>query len=178
MKLFFRHKDTPYPHRNDKEHNISLTGRNFMWLEHNDATLKFRVSLDQEQMIDEACSFLDISASDFIRQILFVHLYGRYDLLGLLERQLPGIQEGRSVIISGPPEESTKKAANLADFKIYLPFAMKDDLAYLAKQEGSTLSRYVRTVVVTHLTGHPALAENSIVNHTFRTLIKPKRRNK
>lgn len=168
MKFFFRHKDTAYPGRKDKEYTISLTGRDFSWLKENDVALKFRVSEDQERIIDEMCMFLDISASDFIRQVLFIHLYGRYDLLGLLERQLPALEEGRTITYA-PPEASSIRPGNTADFKTWLPSVMKDDLTFLAKQEGMTLSKYVRTVVTTNLTGHPALAENSLLNHTFRT---------
>ncbi len=51
-------------------------------------------------------TFLDTSISDYVRQILFIHLYGRYDLLGLLEEQLPVLQEGRAAIIAGSPDES------------------------------------------------------------------------
>lgn len=57
-------------------------------------------------MLDEMTTFLDTSISDYVRQILFIHLYGRYDLLGLLEEQLPALQEGRGAIIAGPPDES------------------------------------------------------------------------
>jgi hypothetical protein len=103
MKFFFRRKDDPYPHQQGKEHHISLTKRDFFWLDENDTPLKFRLSEDQEQMINEICSFLDISASDFIRQLLFIHLYGRYDLLGLLERQLPSLNEGREVVAPATP---------------------------------------------------------------------------
>lgn len=174
MKLFFRHKDATYPNRKGQEHNIALTGRDFYWLGENDAFLKVRLSEDQEQMVDEICSFLDISASDFIRQVLFIHLYGRYDLLGLLERQLPALQEGRSVIISAPPEETPGRPLNKADIKVWLPRVMKNDLTFLAKKEGMTLSKYTRTVIVTHLTGHPALAENSLVNHPLRNSFKRK----
>lgn len=120
MKFFSRHKDDPYPHRQEGAHHIALTDRNFFMLDENDAPLKFRLSEEQERMVDEICSFLDISASDFIRQVLFIHLYGRYDLLGLLERQFPILQEGREVIPSGPAEDRPARAANVADFKVWL----------------------------------------------------------
>jgi predicted DNA-binding protein len=174
MKFFFRHKDDTYPGRKDKEYAISQTGRDFLWLETNDASLKFRLSEEQEQMLDEMTTFLDISLSDLVRQILFVHLYGRYDLLGLLEQKMPSLEEGR-VIAYAPPEEPTARIGNTADIKVFLPRVMKDDLTFLAKNEGMTLSKYVRTVVVTHLTGHPALAENSLVNHPLRSSLKKQR---
>lgn len=184
MKFFSRRKDDPYPHQKGKEHHISLTERDFFWLNENDAPLKFRLPEEQELMINEICSFLDISASDFIRQVLFMHLYGRYDLLGLLERQLPTLNEGREVCPSAPPEPSSAKVTpsqrpkNVADFKVWLPRAMKDDLALLAREEEMTLSRYVRTVVVTHLIGHPALAQRSPLNRPLIPVSPSRKRKK
>jgi hypothetical protein len=167
MKSFFRRKDETSPYQSNKQYCIALSERDYALIDENDAPLKFRLNEALERMIDEICTFLDISASDFIRQALFIHLYGRYDLLGLLERQFPALQEGREVIVSGPPECSSSRAANVADFKVWLPRVMKDDLLSLAEREGETLSRYVREVVTTHLTGHPALARQSPLNHPF-----------
>lgn len=123
-------------------------------------------------MLDEMTTFLDTSISDYVRQILFIHLYGRYDLLGLLEEQLPALQEGRGAIIAGPPDEFPGRSLNKADIKVWLPRVMKDDLTFLAKREGMTLSKYVRTIIATHLTGHPALLENSLVNRPLHPPIK------
>ena len=39
MKFFFRRKDDPYPHQQGKEHHITLTERDFFWLDENDASL-------------------------------------------------------------------------------------------------------------------------------------------
>jgi hypothetical protein len=180
MKLFFRHKDDPSPRSQQREHHISLTDRNFFLLDENETPLKFRMNEDMERMVDEICSFMDISASDFIRQVLFIHLYGRYDLLGLLERQFPSLQEGREVIVSEPPPEDNtpKRAANIADFKVWLPRVMKDDLAYLAQSQEMTLSKYVRTVITTHLTGHPALACHSLVNRSLNQTAPTRTRKK
>jgi hypothetical protein len=167
MKFFFRRKDETCPHQNSKQYSIALSERDYTLIDENNAPLKFRLNETLERMIDEICTFLDISASDFIRQALFIHLYGRYDLLGLLERQFPTLQEGREVIVSGPPESSSSRTANVADFKVWLPRVMKDDLQFLAESEGKTLSRYIREVITTHLTGHPALARQSPLNHPF-----------
>lgn len=182
MKFFFRRKDDPYPSHQGKEHHITLMERDFFLLDENETPLKFRLSEEQERMIDEICTFLDISASDFIRQMLFIHLYGRYDLLGLLERQFPTLNEGREVCPSAPPEstktESSPHPRNVADFKVWLPRVMKDDLAFLASQEKMTLSRYVRTIVVTHLTGHPALAQQSPLNRPLLSVPATRKRKK
>jgi hypothetical protein len=169
MKLFFRHKDDTNPRQQEREHSITLTERNYFLLDDNDVPLKFRMTEELERMVDEICSYLDTSASDFIRQVLFIHLYGRYDLLGLLERQFPVLDERRRMVIpSGPPDDAPpKRSANIADFKVWLPRVMKDDLAFLAQAEGVTLSRYVRNVIITHLTGHAGLADHSPINRSL-----------
>ena len=178
MKLFFRHKDDTYPNRSDRQNHISMTERNFLHLDDNDVSLKFRLPEELELMVEEICSYLDTTASDFIRQVLFIHLYGRYDLLGLLERQFPVLDERRRMVIpSAVPDDNkqcTKLPPNRADFKVWLPRVMKDDLALLADSEKMTLSRYIRTVINTHLTGHPALGDHSPVNRQLHTTTSPR----
>jgi len=178
MKLFFRHKDDTNPRQQEREHSITLTERNYFLLDDNDVPLKYRMTEELERMVDEICSYLDTSASDFIRQMLFIHLYGRYDLLGLLERQFPILDERRRMVIPSGPDESTAKSRNIADYKVWLPRVMKDDLAFLAQAEGVTLSRYVRNVIITHLTGHAALADRSPVNRPLNAPITTRIRKK
>jgi len=83
MRFFFRKKDQPQPEQKPREYYVRLSGRNFDELDQCDVSLKFWLSESLEKHIDEMCSFQNTSASDLIRQILFVHLYGRYDLFGL-----------------------------------------------------------------------------------------------
>lgn len=168
MKFFFRRKDDTSLRKPHREYSISLTERDYCLLYDNDVTLKIRLSEQTERMIDEVCSYLDTTVSDFIRQVLFVHLYGRYDLLGLIERRFPVLDEQRRhmVITAAPDEPSAGRERNVADIKIYLPQVMKDDLTFLAGSEKTPLSRYVRNVVTTHLSGHAALAD-SPVNRTL-----------
>lgn len=178
MKLFFRHKDDTNPRQQEREHSITLTERNYFLLDDNDVPLKFRMPEELERMVDEICSYLDTSASDFIRQVLFIHLYGRYDLLGLLERQFPVLDERRRMVIPSGPDESPAKSRNVADYKVWLPRVMKDDLTFLAQSEGVALSRYVRNVIITHLTGHVALADRSPVNRPLNAPITTRVRKK
>ena len=52
-------------------------------------------------------------------------------------------------------------------------------IAYLAQAEDVTLSRYVRNVIITHLTGHAGLAGHSPVNRPLNTpLTTTRKRNK
>jgi len=178
MKLFFRHKDDTNPRQQEREHSITLTERNYFLLDANNVPLKFRMTEELERMVDEICSYLDTSVSDFIRQVLFIHLYGRYDLLGLLERQFPVLDERRRMVIPSGPDESPAKRGNVADCKVWLPRVMKDDLAFLAQAEGVTLSRYVRNTITTHLTGHAGLADRSPVNRPLNAPITTRIRKK
>jgi len=89
------------------------------------------------------------------------------DLLGLLERQFPVLDERRRMVIPSGPDESPAKSRNVADCKVWLPRVMKDDLAFLAQAESVTLSRYVRNVIITHLTGHAGLADHSPINRSL-----------
>lgn len=162
MKFFFRHKDDTTPRTQQGTHTISMTERDYRLHNDNNVALKFRLSEKTEQMIDEICTYLDTSASDFIRQVLFSHLYGRYDLLGLLERQFPVLDESRCTALTAPADESAGRSRNVADYKVWVPDIMKDDLASLAQNVGIPLSRYIRNVIVIHLTGQAAFAVTPI----------------
>ena len=86
MKFFHRKKDSTRPSDNSRA-CIKLSGRNYAELKECDVALKMWLSEPVERMIEEMCSFVDTSSSDLVRQILFIHLYGRYDLFGLIELQ-------------------------------------------------------------------------------------------
>jgi hypothetical protein len=128
-------------------------------------TLWLKPSLAQK--IDQACAYLDISRSDFLRQILFIHLYGRIDFLGLLQFRSPVAQNEHNdtgVVRSASPTvdsgvKTVKKKdkgpeQNTASVKIWVPAQLKTDLEELAATHKETMSSYARTVISTHLLGH------------------------
>lgn len=166
MRFFARKRDQARPEPN-KLVKITMSGRDYGQLSECDAPLKFWLSEPIEKKIDEMCSFQDTCASDIIRQILFIHLYGRYDLFGLVERQVstyklnpvPQIRYSRCRPIRDesndpPPQPRKPIEKNIADVKVWIPAKMKEDLHQLADQAGFKLSQYVRTVITTHLLGH------------------------
>lgn len=167
MRFFFRKKDESVPWKPQTEPRIALSNRNFDQLKDCDVALKFWLPEYVERMIDKMCSFQDTSASDLIRQILFIHLYGRYDLFGLIERQdqTYNLQTREKVMFSlrtdslTPEQEAArdlelKKARNIADVKVWVPARMKDDIKLLAQKVGKKPSQYVREIIITHLFGH------------------------
>lgn len=165
MRFFFRKKDESVPWIPRAEPRIVLSNRNFDQLKECDVALKFWLPEYVERMIDRMCRFQDTSASDLIRQILFIHLYGRYDLFGLIERQdeTYNLQTREKVRFSLRPntfeeevaisiEEKNKR--NIADVKVWVPSKMKDDIRQLAQKAGKKPSVYVRELIIIHLFGH------------------------
>lgn len=163
MRFFSRKKDQPRPLPPPDPFQIELSGRNYKELDKCDVALKFWLPESVEKKIDEMCSFQDTSTSDLIRQILFIYLYGRYDLFGLIERQnytfrlnnRPRFSYSlakRSADYIPPPPKPVEKS--IADVKVWIPVRMKDDLQALATKAGKKPSAYVREVLITHLFGH------------------------
>lgn len=158
MRFFTRKKDQSRLTTSQKPHHIELTSRNYEELEECDVALKFWLPETVEKKIDEMCTFQDTSASDLIRQILFIHLYGRYDLFGLIERQIEtfNLNHIPAVVMETqkdyPCSEPVEK--NIADFKVWIPAKMKADIFILAQRAGKKPSAYIREVIITHLFGH------------------------
>ena len=128
-------------------------------------TLWLKPSLVEK--INQACVYLDISRSDFLRQILFVHLYGRIDFLGLLQTRNPIAMNEHSdtgVVRSASPAVDTGVKAvkakdkgpeqNTSSVKIWVPAQLKADLEELATSSSESMSSYARNVISSHLMGH------------------------
>jgi predicted DNA-binding protein len=161
MRFFFRKKDQPRHVEPPVTYHVQLSGRNYEELEECDVALKFWLPESIEKKIDEMSSVQNTSTSDLVRQILFIHLYGRYDLFGLVERkgsaftlrQPPMYSRVRQVPDpDAPPPKPVEKS--IADFKVWIPAKMKADIQALAQKAGKKPSLYVRQVIVTHLFGH------------------------
>jgi len=68
--------------------HITMTDRDYSdLLEYGDVAIKFWLPEIMEDTLDQECAFTNTSRSDLIRQNLFIYLYGRHDLWGLLERK-------------------------------------------------------------------------------------------
>jgi hypothetical protein len=164
MRFFFRKKDDSRAAIPRQEHVITMTNRDFSELDDDKAALKFWIPESVEIIMDELSSKFDTSASDSYRQMLFVHLYGRYDLTGLLERQdhrfalneEPFYSIDFTALANTVP---TPEEKSIADVKVWVPLKMKDDLQLLANRKGMKLSQYVRSVVMDQLLGHLPYSE-------------------
>lgn len=160
MQFFSRSKDQTRAKGSDdgtRSYSVKLSDRDYDQLRNCDTPLKFWLSEPVEKMIDEMCAFQDTSASDLIRQILFIHLYGRYDLFGLIERQDNTFKLNGRIRFSESIDEVKGSvppvAKNIADVKVWIPKQMKADLQGLADGSGKKLSAYVREVLQVHLFG-------------------------
>jgi hypothetical protein len=164
MRFFFRKKDESKAEIPRQKHVVTMTGRDFSDLDGDKAALKFWIPESVETILDELARKFDTSASDSYRQILFVHLYGRYDLTGLLERQdhrfaLCGVPMYSRVSTASTDAVPISKEKSSADVKVWVPLKMKDDLQLLANRKGMKLSQYVRSVVMDQLLGHLPYSE-------------------
>lgn len=159
MRFFFRKKDQPRPVEPPVYH-VQLSGRNYEELDECDVALKFWMPESVEKKIGEMSSVQNTSASDLVRQILFIHLYGRYDLFGLIERKCSTfmlcrpVMYSRSAAVVDPDAPAVPVEKSIADFKVWIPAKMKADIQVLAQKAGKKPSLYVREVIVTHLFGH------------------------
>lgn len=157
MQFFKRSKDNNRP-SSYNEPIIDMLGRDYLSLSSNDANIKFWIPERLEKKIDQLCTYFDTSASDFIRQVLFVHLYGRYDLVGLIERQKNSVKQpmekySKRIFETNCDIMTRQKDKNVADVKVWLPSTMKADLQKMADRSNMKLSKYVRLVLVNHIMG-------------------------
>ncbi len=178
MSIFFwrnsNKRSAAAERRQDKEqHIITMSGRDFGELFTCSAALKIWLPESTEKQLQEMSRFIDISFSDIVRQILFIHLYGRYDFLGYVERRLHTFSEPEVVeckmqfSICDPPgfdadaawaelerelSEPPKEKPVIAT-RVCLPERMKSDLTALAEKKYTTVSSYCREVIITHLMG-------------------------
>jgi hypothetical protein len=191
--LFFfkrsRNRQAPITEKQiaEKAHQIAMTGRDYGEVFSCTDTLKVWIPESIEQKLDEISNFLNTTKSDFIRQIIFVHLYGRYDFLGYVERNQHYFSDPDSnmngvdfSLVSDdrdkgfaarfkawrnpknsesppPPVPLPKKEKQIAATKIFLPARMKSDLIKQAENKYLPVSEYVRQVIIVHLLGQQNL---------------------
>lgn len=165
MKFFFRSKDKTRPTETAKQqkatYKVSMTGKDYSDMRRNDVALKVWLPESLEDQLGELTSYLDTSMSDLLRQILFQHLYGRYDLIGLVERQkftpesspYSGVRLSIAPLPLGSKPIPQPPPRKVAGVKVFIPERMRSDLHTLAEAKYQTLSEYVRLVIINHLFG-------------------------
>jgi hypothetical protein len=170
MEFFFRKKDERAANENGPLLQINLSGRPYNAYSVRDTTIKLWLPPTVKDRLDEVCTYIDTSISDFLRQVLFVHLYGRVDFLGLLQTKHPTalnshIDSGIVPVITPQVETSVKAVKkqkvsksvqenSTASVKVWIPSQMKSDLDRLAGKHKISLSNYARRVIITHLLGN------------------------
>jgi len=163
--MFFkrtRNKQSPINEKQieSRKYHISVCDEQYADLFECTTTLKVWLPETVENQLSELSCFLDVSVSDFIRQIIFVHLYGRYAFLGCIEREVHIFDERAfmpKVCYSMPsyPGREKQKAPDkmVCATKIYLPKRMKDDLLIQAAKKYQPVSEYCRQIIILHLHG-------------------------
>ena len=164
-KIFFnRKRDVRVADESRPLLQINMSGkRAYGQFVERDAAITICFPRATKDRIDEVCTFMDTSVSDFLRQVLFIHLYGRVDFLGLLQTKhdaaLNSYIDTAIVPDTSPQVEREVKAAKPAPksatsyVKVWIPKVMKDDLEKLTARNYSSLSSYCETVISSHLFG-------------------------
>ncbi len=170
MDFFFRKKDDRKAEEGKPLLQINLSGRPYNSYSERDTCIKLWLPESIKERLNEVSTYIDTSISDFLRQVLFIHLYGRVDFLGLLQTKHPTalnshIDTGIAPDITPQVELSIKavkkpkvlksvQEKSTASFKIWVPSQMKTDLERLAAKHKISLSNYARRVIITHLLGN------------------------
>jgi len=160
---------------------ITQTDRDYSdLLERGDVAIKFWLPELMDTILAESCGLIDTTHSDFMRQILFTYLYGRYDWLGMFERRaafyqlnpVPMVFYQTDLVADKPeyeavvPEPEIRKdmGKNVADLKVWIPRKMKEDIQALATKSGITFSEMIREIIISTLIGHTYLpARNELL---------------
>lgn len=145
---------------------LTGTGRDIDGLDENDQPVKFHVPEPVRKALDEMAEYYDSNLSVIVRHILFVDLYGHYDLHALSERGnkdfMPqkvrvadmGIRASRSRVDSVPARPAPPDLGkNLDNIKIWLPQKMVNDIDALAHEADTSRSVYIRQALIRHLFG-------------------------
>ena len=154
---------------------LTGTGRDFDGLEENDQPVKFHVPEPVRLALDELARYYDSNLSTIVRHILFVNLFGSYDLHARGERGnktfMPykaflgdmDIRASRSD--GGGPKPARPPGPDLGkndnNIKVWLPQRMVDDIDALAREGDSKRSVYIREALIRHLFGRIQLPEDT-----------------
>lgn len=148
---------------------LTGTGRDYTVMAENDRALKLHLPEAAWVALDELRKKHQSNFSTLLRHVLFIYLYGRYDLIALLERgetQFDLIDHGGSGRFARVPAADNRTAdlgKNDHSIKTWIPSQMHADLSDAAAERGIPLSVFVREIVVSYLFGHVALPERQPV---------------
>ncbi len=150
---------------------LTGTGRDLNEIESNDRAVKFWVPEPVWTALQELAAYYDSDLSTVVRHVLFVHVYGQYDLLALAERgdQRFMPQGDREALLDVPMYSRSASAENRTaalgkndqDMKVWVPEALADGIDGLAGAAGISRSEYIREMLVSHLFGRKQLPDRS-----------------
>jgi len=175
IQSFFRKKIVNKNTSDTNKNIITGTTRDYSDLLKYDTTLKVWmpeapmvalaeiISLNNKDVSDYAV----LSISDYIRKILFLYLYGQYDLAaaserGNLEFTYTEDYGGGGFNFSKIPQVKNRTielGKNNYDLKIKIANKMKSDLQQLADKSDLKLSMFIREILISSLFGHAYLSE-------------------
>jgi len=153
--------------------HITMTDRDYAdLLETGDIAIKFWLPDLVGIMLNQSCKFANTTRSDFIRQNLFIYLYGRYDLMGLLEQRnhyyrldppsrimFSKSAAPKNDTVSEPePDIMQDLGKNTEDLKVWIPVRMKEDIQKLADKASISLSEMIWEIIISTLFGHTYLS--------------------
>jgi len=179
MRIFDRLRSARHPSsRNDEAavdeqpaQLLSGTGRDLGAFKDNDIPLKVWVPDPVKEALEELARHYDSNMSTLIRHVLFVHVYGVYDLLAMAERGdrrfLPqGFRESfndeiRYSRTAAAANRTADLGKNDRDIKIWAPAPLIEEIDQLAEQAGIKRSEFIRETLVSHLFGRKQLPDRS-----------------
>jgi len=152
-------------------YTITQTDRDYSdLLEQGDVAIKFWLPEMMGEVLDQECSYAGTTRSDLIRQYLFMYLYGRHDLWGLLERNdhhyklcgrpMFSKRKVEPADMAKEPEPNIMQdmGKNTEDLKVWIPQKMKTDIQALADKASISLSEMIREIIISMLFGHTYLS--------------------
>jgi hypothetical protein len=153
--------DTPAP-------VLTGTGRDYSVMSTNDRALKIHLPEAALVALNELVTKHHSSLATLIRHVLFLYLYGRYDLIALLEREhyqfdLINHTSGRFMRVVDAENRTADLGKNNQDVKTWIPEQMYTDLEQSAEARDIPLSVFVREIIVSYLFGHVALPERPLL---------------
>lgn len=157
-------------------HQLMGSGLEYKPFATDDVSIKLWLPEKLIDKLDELAAYFQESRPNLIRFLLFVHVYGRYEFecmrsehAGLFTpADIPAVlrrKESDKGDLESGEVAPTRRDVQLmlgksdADFKLWLPSALKTELEELANRAGMKLSAYLRKILVEVLFGAKLMAE-------------------
>lgn len=151
--------------------SIQASTHSFTNLHQNNTELRVWVSEPLRKAMDEVSDSLGMTLSKYLREFFVVYLYGKHELLCMIENktgiyfespkeQSPANDSGQIRFSRSPSAECIPGLGkNIIPLKIFLNEKIKSDLQGLATKANLPLSQFVREILTSHFLGHVVWAE-------------------